>query len=278
MPYGKLWGEHVQRFAEAGDFKKHKTTIEEEEEYQPWIDHGFVIYAGFDYKGIVKQAEKEADVLIFDGGNNDLPFIKPDVLIVVADPHRPGHELTYYPGYVNLLMADIVVVNKVDSAEKKNVDLVVANIKRVNPKAKIVLARSELVVDKPKLIKGKKCLVVGDGPTLSHGEMPYGVGSIAVKKFGGKFVSGKKSAVGYIKETFEKFKHLDMEVPAMGYSGKQISDLRKTIDNVKCDVVVDGTPANLQRLMKINKPWVTVDYELGSKASGMLKKLLRRFL
>ncbi len=276
MPYGKLIEETCQRFADETDFKKYKTTIEEEEEYQPWIDHGFVIYAGFDYKKIVQHAEQEADVLIFDGGNNDIPFIKPDLHIVVADPHRAGHEITYYPGFVNFLLADVIVVNKVDSAKKKDVEAVVQNARTYNPHAKIILARSELVVKNAELIKGRKCLVVGDGPTLSHGGMSFGAGSIAVKKYKGRFVDPRKYAVGAIKETFEKFPHLAYEVPAMGYGKKQVSDLAATIHRVPCDVVVDGTPANLKRMIQFKKPLVEVDYELGIKAVNELQKILRK--
>ena len=276
MPYGKLLDETCQRFAHERDFKKFKTTIEEEEEYQPWLDHGFVIYAGFDYKAIVRQAEQEADVLIFDGGNNDLPFLKPDLHIVVADPHRAGHELTYYPGFVNFLLADIIIINKVDSAQKKDVELIAQHAQKYNPHAKIILARSELVVKNHGLIKGKKCLVVGDGPTLSHGGMSFGAGSIAVKRYGGTFVDPRKYAVGSIKKTFEDFPHLTYEVPAMGYGKKQVEDLATTINNVPCDVVVDGTPANLKRVMTFKRPVIEVGYELGHKAVRELEKVLKK--
>ena len=274
MPYGKLLKQRSQRFENEQDFKKHKTTIEEQEEYQPWVDHGFVIYAGFDYKEILKNAEKEADVIVFDGGNNDISFIKPDKYIVVADPHRAGHELTYFPGFVNFLMADIIVINKIDSASKKNINLILENAKKYNPKAKIVLAKSDIIVDKPKLIRNKKCLVIGDGPTLSHGGMEFSAGSLAVKKYKGKIVNPKKYAVGSIKKTYEKYKHLEMELPAMGYGKKQIKELEKTINKIPCDVVIDGTPAKLSNILKINKPLVEVNYELGKEAYKKLKKLL----
>ncbi|MBI4153203.1 GTPase, partial [Candidatus Woesearchaeota archaeon] len=276
MPYGKLLDETCQRFAQERDFKRFKTTIEEEEEYQPWLDHGFVIYAGFDYKAIVKKAEQEAEVLIFDGGNNDIPFLKPDLHIVVADPHRAGHELTYYPGFVNFLLADVIVINKVDSAQKKDVGLIVEHAKKFNPKAKVIPARSELVVKNPHLIKGKRCVVVGDGPTLSHGGMSFGAGSIAVKRYGGTFVDPRKYAVGSIKKTFEDFPHLKYEIPAMGYGKKQVRDLAATINAVPCDVIVDGTPANLQRMMKFRRPLVEVGYELGHKAVDELEKVLKK--
>jgi predicted GTPase len=276
MPYGDLTKQTCQRFSSAHDFVKHQTTIEEEEEYQPWIDHGFVIYAGFDYKEIVKNAEQEADILIFDGGNNDIPFIKPDILIVVTDPHRAGDELTYYPGFLNLLLADIVVINKIDSAARNHIEAVKSHIKKYNPKAKIVLARSDLIVDRPELLENKKCAVIGDGPTLTHGGMSFGAGSIAVKKYNGKTVNPKSAAGGSLKKTFLKFPHLQNEIPAMGYSGLQIKELERTVNRIKCDVVVDGTPANLKKIIKINKPLVEVDYEVGKSATLKLKAILKQ--
>ncbi|HLD33498.1 MAG TPA: GTPase [Candidatus Nanoarchaeia archaeon] len=276
MPYGNLMEERCQRFASSKDFAKFKTTIEEEEEYQPWIDHGFVVYSGFDYAEIVRQAEKEADVIVFDGGNNDIPFIKPDVHITVADPHRPGHETTYYPGFVNVLLADVIVINKVDSAKRADVDLVEKNVRAANPTAKIIRARSDLVVDHPEWIAGKRCALVGDGPTLSHGGMSFGAATVAVRLYGGKIVPVRAFAVGSIKKTFEKFPHLQHEIPAMGYGKKQIKELEQTINRVPCDVVIDGSPANLSRMMKINKPFVTVDYELGKDAMKELEKILKK--
>jgi predicted GTPase len=277
MPYGNLLKQTSQRFEKESDFKKYKTTIEEEEEYQPWIDHGFVVYSGFDYKEILSKAEKEADVIIFDGGNNDISFIKPDLLITVVDPHRAGHELTYYPGFVNFLMADVIVVNKVDSAKKKDIETVKWNIFKHNPGAAVVLAKSELLINKSGSIKGKRCVVVGDGPTLTHGGMGYGAGSIAVRRHGGKFVNAKKYAVGSLKKTFKKYSHLN-EVPAMGYSGKQIKELEKTVNRTPCDVVIDGTPANLKKLISVNKPMIEVDYELGEDSVRHLKNILSRKL
>jgi len=276
MPYGDLLKQRVQRFESERDFKKHKTTIEEEEEYQPWIDNGFVVYAGVDYKEILKKAEREADIIIWDGGNNDLPFYFSDLHIVVADPHRAGHELLYHPGEANFRMADVIVINKVDSAKKKDIELVKENIKKYNPKAKVILARSELIIDKPEMIKGKKCLVVGDGPTLSHGGMKFGAGTLAVKKYNGKLVDPRKYVFGSIKEIYRKYKHLERELPAMGYGKKQVHELELTINKVPCDIVVDSTPANLKRIIKVNKPVVEVDYEVGSKAINELKKILRK--
>jgi len=276
MPYGDLLKQRVQRFESERDFKKHKTTIEEEEEYQPWIDNGFVVYAGVDYKEILKKAEREADIIIWDGGNNDLPFYFSDLHIVVADPHRAGHELLYHPGEANFRMADVIIINKVDSAKKEDIELVKGNIKKYNPKAKVILARSELIIDKPEMIKGKKCLVVGDGPTLSHGGMKFGAGTLAVKKYNGKLVDPRKYVFGSIKEIYRKYKHLESELPAMGYGKKQIHELELTINKVPCNIVIDSTPANLKRIVKINKPVVQVDYELGSKAIKELKKILKK--
>ena len=276
MPYGKLEEETCQRFATEKDFRKYKTTIEEEEEYQPWISNGFVVYAGFDYKKIVKAAEREANVLILDGGNNDISMLKPDLLIVVVDPHRPGHELTYYPGFVNLLMANIIIINKVDSATKENIKIVEKNIKKYNPKARVIHARSEIFVDHPEKIKGKRCAVIGDGPTLSHGGMSFGAGTLAVKKYHGVIVDPKPYVLGSIKQTFQKYKHLHFEIPAMGYSKRQIHELQESIKRIPCDVVVDGTPANLKRIMKISKPVVNVGYELDKKSVKELEKIIKK--
>ena len=276
MPYGNLLKQTCQRFATVEDFKKHQTTIEEEEEYQPWIDHGFVVYAGFDYKKIVHQAEKEADVLIFDGGNNDISFLKPDLLVVVADPHRPGHELTYYPGHVNFLLADVIVINKVDSAPLAAVKLVEQHARQYNKHAPVIRARSDVIVEHPELIKGKRCAVVGDGPTLSHGGMSFGAGTLAVKQYGGKLVYARPYAVGHIKKTFEKFSHLAHEIPAMGYDARELKDLEKTINHVPCDVVIDGTPADLGRVLHLRKPLISVRYELGKDAVKKLENILKR--
>ena len=275
MPYGNLLKQSCQRFASEKDFKKYNTTIEEEEEYQPWIDNRFVVYSGFDYKQILKLVEREAQVIIFDGGNNDTSLIKPDLLIVVTDPHRAGHEINYYPGFVNFLMADVIIINKVDSAKKENVKIILNNIKKYNPKAKVILARSELIVDKPQLIKNKLCAIIGDGPSLSHGGLPFGAGSIAVKRYKGIIIDPKKYAVGSIKETFQKYKHLRYEIPAMGYSKQQIKELEETVNKVPCDIVIDGTPANLKRIIKINKPIVEVNYELDKESIKELEKILK---
>ncbi|MFA6569751.1 MAG: cyclic 2,3-diphosphoglycerate synthase [Bacteroidota bacterium] len=263
MPYGDLEKQKVQRFAKLEDLTKHKCTIEEMEEYEPHIEMGSVIYSGVDYEAIVREAEKEADVIVWDGGNNDMPFYKPDLSIVVVDPLRPGHEIAYYPGEVNLRMADVVVVNKVDSAYPEDVDEVLENIREYNPKAQIIIAASSIEVDKPNLIKGKNVLVVEDGPTLTHGEMAYGAGIVAARRFGAEsLIDPRPYLVGKLKETFEKYPEIGILLPAMGYGDKQMKDLEATISKTKCDAVVIGTPINLARFIKIKQPNTRVFYEL----------------
>lgn len=274
MPYGDLRKQACQRFASAEDFEDAETTIEEEEEYQPWIDHGFAIYSGFDYREIVRRAQREADILVFDGGNNDFSMIESDLYVTVADPHRAGHELTYYPGFTNLLLADVVVINKVDSASKEDVRTVASHVRRYNPAARIVKARSEVRVDRPDEIRGRDCVVIGDGPTLSHGGAASGAGSIAVERCGGKIVDPRDWLVGSVRETFRKFPHLALEIPAMGYSRKQVRDVERTVNRVPCDVVVDGSPADLSRVMRFVAPVVQVGYELGKRSTRQLEELL----
>ena len=275
MPYGYLKEQVVERFATYRDLDKYKTTIEEREEYEPHISNGTVVYAGVDYEKILRQAEKEADVIVFDGGNNDFSFIKPDLNIVVVDPHRAGHELKYHPGETNLRMADVVVVNKIDSAKKSDIRQVIKNTKSVNPKAKIILAKSIVTVDKPELIKRKRVLVVEDGPTLTHGGMPYGAGTVVAKRYNCQVIDARMHAVGSIKEVYKKFPHLTKELPAMGYSKQQIKELEKTINSAKCDAVIDATPVTLPRLMKINKPVTQVNYELQEVGKLNLDKVLK---
>lgn len=277
MPYGDLKKQAVQRFATYKDLDKNKCTIEEREEYEPHINSGIVVYAGVDYEKILRRAEKEADAIIWDGGNNDFSFIESDLYIVVADPHRAGHELLYHPGETNLRMADVVIINKIDSAEKEDIKKVIINTKSVNPKAEIILAKSVVTVDYPSLIKGKSVLVVEDGPTLTHGGMPYGAGTVAAKKYGCRIVDARKYAVGSIKDLYKKYAHLKKELPAMGYSTKQAEELAKTINAAKCDAVIDATPVTLPKIIKINKPVVQVDYEL-QEVGLHLKTILRRFL
>lgn len=275
MPYGDLWKQRCQRFGKYSDLKKHKCTIEEREEYEPWIKLGVPIYAGVDYRLILKQAEKEADIILWDGGNNDLPFYFPDLHIVIVDPHRPGHGLLYHPGETNLRMADVIVINKIGTAPKEGIKTVETNIKKTNPKAIVIRAESKLIVSDKSLLRNKKAIVVEDGPTLTHGGMSFGAGYIAAKKYGAKIISPKKYAIGSIKSVYKKYKQVSDVLPAMGYGKKQIKELEKTINRAKCDVVVDATPVNLSKIIKINKPIVRVEYVLKERGLS-LKDVLRK--
>jgi predicted GTPase len=258
---------------------KYECTIEEREEYEPHIDNGIIVYAGVDYGKILEEAEKEADVIVWDGGNNDLPFYKPDLHIVVADPHRAGHEIAYHPGEANLRMANVVIINKVDTADPKNVEQVRENIKSVNPKAVILDAASPITADKPELIKGRRALVIEDGPTITHGNMPYGAATIIAKRLGAsEIVDPRPYASGSIKEAYKKYAHLGAILPALGYGEKQIAELKETIDRTPCDVVVIGTPIDLRRVMTINKPTVRVKYELQVLGPVSLEHVLEDFL
>jgi predicted GTPase len=273
MPYGDLTKQVCQRFATVEDLDRHECTIEEREEYEPHIKAGNVIYAGIDYERILHEAEKEADVILWDGGNNDMAFFRPNLYIVVADPHRPGHEVKYHPGETNARMADVVVVNKVGTARPDDVKIVEANIKRINPKARIIRATSPVTVEQPDTIQGKKVLVVEDGPTLTHGEMAYGAGHIAARQHrAATIVDPRPFAVGSIKRTFEKYPHLTEVLPAMGYGRKQMSELEKTINSSDADLVLIGTPIDLGRLLKLNKPALRVTYETDEKAIEALRK------
>ena len=279
MPYGDLVKQKVQRFAKIADLKKHKCTIEEMEEYEPHIKSGTIIYAGVDYEAIVREAEKEADVILWDGGNNDFSFYKSDLTITVVDPHRAGHELTYYPGAVNTRLADVIVINKIDSAEPDCLQEVRDNVREVNPDAVIIEAASPVSVDKPSIIKGKKVLVVEDGPTLTHGEMKYGAGVVAAMRFGAaEIVDPHPYAVGEIKATYKKYPNAGPILPAMGYSPKQIKDLETTINKVKCDAVIIATPIDLRRLVKIKKPSVRVGYDLQEIGEPSLNGVLKDFV
>ena len=263
MPYGNLVEQRCQRFAKTEDLARHNCTIEEMEEYEPHIDAGRVIYAGVDYEQILRAAEKEADVVLWDGGNNDTSFYKSDLEIVVVDPHRPNHEMLYHPGEVNLRRADVIVINKMDSADPANVEIVIGNIKKYNPKAIIIKANSRLEMDNAELVKGKRCLVVEDGPTLTHGEMKYGAGVVAAKIFGaGELVDPRPFTVGSITETFEKYPDIGILMPAMGYGEQQIKDLEESINNTDCEVVISATPIDLARIVTVNKPMARVRYEL----------------
>lgn len=279
MPYGDLEIQKVQRFAAIEDLAKHKCTIEEMEEYEPHIEMGSVIYAGVDYEAILREAEKEADVIVWDGGNNDMSFYKPDLTIVVADPLRPGHEIGYYPGEVNFRMADVIVINKVDSAYPEDVDEVLENARKYNPKAQIMLAASAIMVDNPEMITGKRVLAIEDGPTLTHGEMQIGAGVVAAQRFGAdEIIDPRPWVTGKIAETYEKYPYIGNLLPAMGYSDQQMKDLEKTINEVDCDSVVIGTPINLGRFIKINKPNTRVNYELSEIGKPTIKEIVSNFL
>ena len=278
MPYGDLTKQKVQRFATIEDLKKHDCTIEEMEEYEPHIDRGSVVFAGIDYKAILNKAEKEADIILWDGGNNDMPFYKPDLFLVIVDPHRPGHELLFYPGESNLLMADVVVINKMDTAEPENIATVKANIASVNPGATIIEAASPVTVEKPDVIKGKRCLVVEDVPTLTHGGMKFGAGIVAAEKFGAtEVVDPRPWITGTIAETFESYPDIGKLLPAMGYGEQQIKDLEATINAADCDVVIIGTPIDLRRLLHIEKPSVRVTYNLKETGRPTVANVLEPF-
>lgn len=275
MPYGDLSKQVVQRFSSLKDLVKYKTTIEEREEYEPHLLKNRVVYAGCDYEQILREAEKEADIIIWDGGNNDFPFYLPDLQIVVADPWRVGDELSYHPGETNLRMADCVVVNKVDTAYPEDVEELLTNIRKVNPGAVIVEAASPIYVDDSEAIKGKEVLVVEDGPTLTHGGMTFGAGIVASRKFGAKtLVDPRPYAVGTIKSTLERYSELESLVPAMGYGPQQIKDLERTLNAVPCDTIVAATPVSLDRLMKLNKKVVKVRYELQEIGKPDLEEVL----
>jgi predicted GTPase len=279
MPYGDLVKQKVQRFASVADQKKHQCTIEEMEEYEPHIVSGTIIYAGVDYGAILEQAQAEADVVLWDGGNNDMSFYKPDLSIVVADPLRVGNELTYYPAEANLRMADVVIINKIDTAAGPAVDLLRAHIRSVNTRAVIVDAASPITVDHPERIAGKRALVVEDGPTLTHGEMKFGAGTVAAQKYGAsELVDPRPYTVGTITKTFKKYPGIGVLLPAMGYGDQQVKDLQATINKVPCDVVVIGTPIDLSRIVQIKKPTVRVKYELQEIGQPDLKAVLAGFM
>ncbi len=279
MPYGDLVKQKVQRFATIEDLKNHECTIEEMEEYEPHIVTGTIVYAGVDYEAIIREAEKETDIILWDGGNNDMPFYKPDLNIVVVDPHRPGHERLYYPGETNLLMADVVIINKIETADTEDIDEVRWSIREANPDAVIVDAASPISVENAELIFGKTALVVEDGPTLTHGEMTYGAGMVAAEKFGAAdVVDPRPYTVGTISETFEKYPDIGKLLPAMGYGEQQMKDLEKTIAKTKCEVVIIGTPIDLRRIIDIKQPSVRVTYDLQEIGRPTLVDVLKPFL
>ncbi len=281
MPYGDLVAQKVQRYAKVSDLKKHKCTIEEMEEYEPHVVRGNVIYAGVDYEAIIREAEKDpegCDVILWDGGNNDFAFYKPDLTITVADPHRPGHELSYYSGEVNMRLADAIVINKMDSASPEGIQIVRESIAEVNPKAIVIDGASPIKVDNPELIRGKRVLVVEDGPTLTHGEMKLGAGTIAAQKYGAaEIINPKEYAVGKLAETFKIYPNIGDLLPAMGYGEEQLNDLEKTINNVDCDTVIIGTPIDLNRIVKIDKPNTRVYYNLQEIGEPNLEQVLGEF-
>ena len=276
MPYGDLVKQRVQRYAEYSDLDKNECTIEEREEYEPHLDNGVIVYAGVDYEAILRQAEKEVDIIIWDGGNNDFSFYVPDLSIVVADPHRPGHEVGYHPGETNTRSADVFVINKVDTANEDNVITVRNNLYMANPRATIIEAASPLFVDSPELIRGKRVLVIEDGPTLTHGEMAYGAAFVAARRFGAaEIVDPRPYAVGSIADTYRKYPKTGTVLPAMGYGEDMIHDMEKTIANAEVDLVLIGTPINLQRIMKIDKPSQRVRYELQEIGQPTLEDILK---
>ena len=278
MPYGDLAAQAVQRFASYEDMDRANCTIEEREEYEPHIDQGNVVFAGVDYGAILKEAEKEADVILWDGGNNDMPFYRPDLLIVVADPLRAGHENTYWPGSVNIRAADVVVINKVDSASLDQIEALRASIARLNPKAKLIEAASPITVEDPELIAGKRVLVIEDGPTVTHGEMPFGAGAVAARKLGAELVDPRPYAVGSIVDTYAKYSHLEAVLPAMGYGERQVQELAETIAKVPCDAIVIATPIDLRRLIDLPRPATRVRYELQEIGRPTLEDVLAPLL
>jgi len=278
MPYGDLAEQAVQRFARLEDLERHKCTIEEREEYEPHIVNGTVVYAGVDYEAILRQAEQEGDLILWDGGNNDTPFYSSDLEIVVADPHRPGHELAYYPGEVNLRRARVVIINKVDTASAHNVDVVRQNVRQHNPKATIIEAACKVSVAAPEQINGRRVLVVEDGPTLTHGEMPYGAGVVAARQWGAaELMDARPYAVGSIRGTYERFTHLTTLLPAMGYSAIQRHELEETINRVPADLVLVATPVDLGAILRLNKPCVRVGYEVEERTHPAIADLLAQF-
>jgi predicted GTPase len=276
MPYGELRRQACQRFETYDDLDRHQCTIEEREEYEPHIDNGFVVYAGIDYERILSAAEREAEVLLWDGGNNDTPFLRPDLHIVLVDPHRPGHELTYWPGETNLLLAHLVIVAKVDTAAPEDVERVLANCRGANPRARIVQCRSAITVDRPELIAGKRALVVEDGPTLTHGGMSYGAGWFAAQRAGAaEIVDPTPYAVGSIRETYRRYPNARRILPAMGYGEEQMRELEQTINSTPADVVVEGTPIELSRILSVDKPIADVRYELEEVEPGSIEAMVR---
>lgn len=278
MPYGDLKKQVCQRFQQLRDLDLHGCTVEEREEFEPLIEMGVTLYAGVDYAKILREAEKEADVIVWDGGNNDFPFYLPDLHIVLVDPHRPGHEVSYYPGEVNLRRAHVVIIPKVSTARKANVRLVEKNIREKNPKAKVIYADLEITLDNPEKVKNKRVLVIEDGPTLTHGEMPYGAGILAARRYGARIIDPRPYLVGSLKDTFKEYPHLGKVLPTMGYGDEQLQELNEVIRKAKCDVVISATPTDLCRILMCTKPMVRVRYELKELGRPNLREVLKRFL
>ena len=279
MPYGDLAAQAVQRFASYEDMDSHSCTIEEREEYEPYIDRGLIVYAGVDYEAIVRRAEKEADILIWDGGNNDMPFVAPDLEITVLDPLRPGHERSYYPGETNLFTADVLVINKYEQASAEQLNTVMQNIRHCNPDAVVIKGASHIMVDDPKGVKGKKVLVIEDGPTLTHGGMSYGAGMVAADQFGAaEIVDPRPFAVGSIKEAYTKFPNLGKLIPALGYYADQLADLEASIKATPCDLVLIGSPIDIRRVIDVDKPSMRVRYDLEEIGEPSLDTILDEFL
>jgi len=278
MPYGDLLKQRIQRFEKLEDLDKYECTIEEREEYEPHLKEGAILYAGVDYKEILKEIEKEADIIVWDGGNNDFPFYKPDLFITVVDPYRVGHELSYFPGEINVYLADIIVINKVDTAPSENINRVMENVRKRNKKAKIVLAKSPIISEKEEDIKGKRVLVIEDGPTVTHGEMPFGAGYLFAKERGAILVDPRPYAVGSIKEAYEKYKHIDKVLPALGYSKEQLKELEETINNVDCDYVIIGTPVDLRSVINIRHKTIRIYYHYEDAGIPTLKELIMDFV
>lgn len=282
MAYGDLAAQRVMRFAELSDLEKHNCTVEEAEEFEPHIVRGNVIYAGVDYEAILKAVEEDpkgCDVILWDGGNNDFPFFRPDLMVTVVDPHRPGHELTYYPGEITLRLANVVVINKIDSAPPENIEKVRQNVFKVNPGATVVEAASPYTIDEPELIKGKRVLVIEDGPTLTHGEMSYGVGTVAARRWGAaEIVDPKPYVTGRIAEILELYPHMGPLLPAIGYNKRQLEELEAIVNRTECDSVVVATPIDLGRLIEMNKPHIRVYYRLQEIGSPNLEEILSDFI
>jgi len=277
MPYGDLLKQRVQRYSNFRDLDRFRCTIEEREDYEPHLERGFVLFAGVDYERVLRRAEREAEIILWDGGNNDTPFIRPDLMIVVTDPYRSGHELTYWPGEINFRSAQVVIINKIDTARKRDVEKIKQNIKNFVPGARVILARSPISVENPALIRNKKALVIEDGPTVTHGGAKFGAGFLAAKKYKAKIIDPRPYLKGSLRKVFERYAHLKNILPAIGYGEKQVKELEGTINSSPAEIVISGTPIDLTRVLKPKKPIIRVRYELEER-SGSLEKIVKEFL